>query len=630
MRDQLLKYYNNELTFIRRMAAQFAEKYPEVAGRLLLEPTKCEDPHVERMIDAFAMLAARVRLRLEDDFSEVSDALLSIIYPHYLAPIPSMMIVQLEVDPEMGASPGGTLVDRHSVLRSRPVNRVPCKFRTAYPLRLWPLEVRSVEIVPSNALGAEVPIDARSAVRIGLRVPEGVSLAELGIDALRFFLPSEGGSVHPLYELLLRNPRGVVLKSACEDESGARKEASILLGPHHVRPVGFEKNEGLLEYPTESFLGYRLLQEYFAFSEKFMFVELSGIEQLPIPEEASELYISVLLEDSVADLDLKVGPENVKLGCTPAVNLFPHTADPIRITGTQVEYELIPDVRSPGAFEVYSVGRVWSAKPGSAQVREFHPFYAIRHGQEKAKDAAYWSVSRRHTLRKDDSGTDVFLTLVDPSFDPYVPDIDALNVDTLCTNRDLPARLTLGDPRGDFSIEGRPEISAIRCLRNPTAPVHAPIREGSRWRIISHLALNYLSISGDDAGRANGSGSMAAGRSEERGLVALQEMLKLYDFADSAVTRNRINGLVGLGSRKVVRRIGRGAMSGFVRGLQVELEFDPHQYTGSGVFLLASVLERFLGLYTAVNSFTQTVVRVREREGILKRWPPRAGEIQIL
>ena len=184
-----------------------------------------------------------------------------------------------------------------------------------------------------------------------------------------------------------------------------------------------------------------------------------------------------------------------------------------------------------------------------AQVREFHPFYAIRHGQEKARDAAYWHASRRHTVRKDDSGTDVFLTLVDPAFDPYLPDVDVLNVETLCTNRDLPTRLTLGDPRGDFHIEGRPEISAIRCLRNPTAPVRAPIREGSRWRIISHLALNYLSISGDDAARANGEGGMIG--TGERGLASLQEILKLYDFADSAVTRNRISGLVGLRRQRI-------------------------------------------------------------------------------
>jgi type VI secretion system protein ImpG len=227
-------------------------------------------------------------------------------------------------------------------------------------------------------------------------------------------------------------------------------------------------------------------------------------------------------------------------------------------------------------------------------------------------------------MRRDDAGTDVFLTLVDPDFEPVSTGAGVLHVETLCTNRGLPNRLAFNDPRGDFQLEGRPEITSIRCLRKPTSPTRAPLGRENRWRIISHLALNYLSLTEGQSG-AGGDGHVNG-----KALEALREILRIYDYTDSPATRQRIAGLVGLRSRKVLRRAGHAAWAGFARGMEIELEFDADQYAGSGVFLFASVLERFLGLYTSVNSFTQTVARVRQREEELKRWPPRAGEVQLL
>ena len=616
MRDRLLHHYERELRFLRRMAGEFAEAHPDVAAGLQLDPTRCDDPHVERLIEACAMLAARVQLRLDDDFSEVSQALLGMLYPHYLAPVPSMAMVQFEVDPENGAVAGGVKVPRHTLLHAPSVHHVRPRFRTAYALALWPLEVSGVELVPSNRLGAAVPRDVRSAVRVTLRAPEGVRIDALGIDRLRFFLPGDGGAVPPLYELIFRNPRGLLIQCGRHTRT---------LPPEHVRPVGFEPEEGLLEYPRASGLAYRLLQEYFAFAEKFQFVELSGIDLLPRdPDGGNELTLSVLLEDSAALHDLKLGADDMRLGCTPAVNLFTHMAEPIRLTRTQSEYEVVPDVRSPGGYEVYAIRRVTGVRPGSATVREFHPFYALRHGESERRGGAYWHSSRRAPLRKGRTASQVFLSLVDPDFQVHQPSVDTLTVETLCTNADLPPRLELGSgesgasraPRRDFQIEGLSQIRSVRCLRSPSESLPAPVGEGSRWRIISHLAVNYLSISGD--GDTPG------------GLEALRELLVLYDFADSALTRNRIHGLVGLESKRVVRRMGRGAAAGFIRGLEVGLEFDPHGYTGGGILLFAAVLERFLGLHAAVHSFTQVSASVRGREGNLKRWPPRSGRAIVL
>lgn len=614
MRDELLLYYERELDFIRKLAADFAEKYPEVAGRLLLDPAKASaDPHVERLIEAFSMLTARVHLRLDDDFPEVTDALLGILYPHYIAPIPSTTVVQLSLDPEQGKADEGVLVDRHSLMRAKPVNEVRCRFRTVYPVRLWPIEVSELDFIGANTIDARLPDGARSALRIRIRPTVEAPISEFSIPALTFYLHAGSGIVHVLHELLLRDPLGLVVRKGSEGQA-------VVLDPGHIRPVGYARDEGMLEYPKESFFGYRLLQEYFAFPDKYLFAELGGLDRVKGGEDAEYLEISVLFSESLNDIEIRLGPENLKLGCTPAVNLFSHTVDPIRLTHTSVDYPVSPDVRSPRSYEVYSVTSVSSTTPGTSEVKRFEPFYAIRHGSAQADDVAFWHTSRRPAMRKDDSGTDVDIRLVDRSFSPLAPAADVLHVNALCTNRDLPSRLQFGDPQGDLQLEGRPEITKVTCLTKPTPTLRPPIGSGSRWRLVSHLTLNYLSLSD---GNGDGSG-------ESQSLDSLREILKLYEFADTAVTRQRIEGLVGLRSKKVLRRVRQGGATGFARGIEVELEFDEEKYTGGGVFLFASVLERFLGLYTSLNSFTQTVARVRQRGGVLKKWPPRAGEIQIL
>ena len=612
MRDELLHYYERELTFVRKLGVEFATKYPEVAGRLQLEANGSQDPHVERLIEAFAMLTARIHMRLDDDFSEITDALLGIVYPHYLSPVPSLATVALHSDPDAPCPAEGLRVPRNSLLYTKAVGGVRCRFRTAYDVELWPIAVESVELVSAAALAQPVPPEVRSALRIRLRALGGRTFAELAIRRLRFFLDAQPGAALRLYELMLRDPRGLLV----QPRAG---KPGQLLPADTVRPVGFGRDEGLLVYPEESFVGYRLLQEYFAYPEKFQYVELGGLEQLTVDREVESLDLSVLLTESPAELELRVSPNEFRLGCTPAVNLFEMTVDPIRVTQTALEYPVIPDVRNTSAYEVYSIQGATSVERGTGRTTRFEPIYTVRHGTQAGSGGAYWHAARRGSLRKDDSGSDVFISLVDEKWNPLVPPSDVLTLEALCTNRDLPARLVFGDPRGDFEIQGNPGVVRVVSLRNPTEPLRAPIGKSSRWRIISHLALNHLSLS--DA---------AEERGERIALDALREILRLYDFADSAVTRQRIAGLVGLRTRRIVRRAGIGPRAGFARGTEVELVFDPELYTGSGVFLFASVLEAFLGLYAATNSFTETVARTRLREGALKRWPPRAGEKRLL
>lgn len=622
MRDDLLGYYERELVFLRQMGAEFAQKYPKIASRLLLETDRCEDPHVERLIEGFAFLAGRVHLKADDDFPEITESFLNVLYPHYLAPIPSMSIVQFT--PKAGALTTGYQIQRGTSLYSRPVQDSRCRFRTGYPVTLWPIKVESAVLESLD------PVDTRgkwgnAVIRLELSCLNDATLASLKLgdtqqplDSLRFYLSGEPQIVHPLYEIIFNHATRVELQSQKASSRRTRKlsplkGSPVALPPTSLKQVGFEADEALLQYTARSFAGYRLLSEYFALPEKFLFFDVTGLAAAAREGFGAHFQIYIYLKD-VTPLRGAVSADTFQLGCTPVINLFSEITEPIHLSGKQHEYHAIPDVRRQAATEIYSIDSVVADDPQQGTSREFYPFYSFRHAYEQDKDRTFWYSSRRPSMRPDDPGTEIYLSLVDLGFNPHVPATKVLTVRATCTNRDLPARLPWGGREGDLEVEGAAPLARVHCLTKPTPTFRPPLRRGTQWRLLSHLTLNHLSLVN---GPKNGAPD------------ALQEILFLYDLTDSLVTRRQITGINRVTSRRVVRQTGTRIGSGFVRGIETTIEFDEEQFVGSGLFLFSSVLERFLGLYTSINSFNQLIAVTRQREGIMKRWAPRAGE-QIL
>jgi type VI secretion system protein ImpG len=623
MRDELLGYYERELSFVRQMGAEFALKYPKIAARLSLEADKCEDPHVERMIEAFAFLAGRLRLKVDDEFPEVTESLLNILYPHYLAPIPSMSIVQFSLDPERGKLSTGYHLEKGTQLYSRPVQGTSCRFRTCYPTVLWPLEVASA------SLESRMPPDSggrwpQAVIKIGLRSLNETPFSELTvagekgprpIDSLRLFVDGEPQLVYPLYEAILSKAVRVELRPGSEEGQSAdtqTKVSPIVLQPSCLKPVGFGVDEGMLPYSARSFMGYRLLTEYFSFPEKFLFFDVTGVDAAARAGFGQRIEILIYLKD-LSPPRSTVDSGTFKLGCTPIVNLFGKIAEPILLTHQQNEYHVIPDIHRPMGTEIYSIETVTAGDLTTKQFHRFQPFYSFRHTPENVRNETFWYATRRSSNRADDPGTEAYLTLVDLGFNPNVPAGQTVIIHTTCTNRDLPGKLPFGGREGELEIEGAAPLSRVRCLKKPTDTVRPPMRRGAQWRLISHLSLNHLSlVEGDNA------------------LESLREILLLYDFSDSSATRKQIAGINKVESRRVVRHIGSRIGAGFVRGIETSIEFDEDQFVGSGVFLFASVLERFLALYASVNSFSQLVARSKQRQEHLKRWPASAGEQIVL
>jgi len=613
VRDELLVYYEKELDFIRKMGAEFAAKYPKVAGRLQLEQDKCEDPHVERLVEAFAFLAARVHLKIDDEFPEITESLLSILYPHYLRPIPSMSVVEFQVDAEQVSPETGIKINKGAVLNSRPVAGHPCKFQTCYDVSFWPVDVAEAEFKTPDRLQPSIKFaDAVAAVRIDLRCTGDLKFSQLSLDSLRFYMSGESGMVHNLYELLCNNCIQIIVR----DPTPRSKVQPVYLQPENLRPVGFAENEGVLPYPRRSFVGYRLLQEYFCFPQKFFFIDINGLDRVCQGNFGPRAEIVILISqfersDRRQTLELGVNAKTFRLGCSPIVNLFSHVAEPILIDHTKYEYQIVPDVSRRRATEVFEVSKVVSVNPQSQDITEFEPLYSFHHALSRSKVQAFWRSARRASGHRDDEGTEVYISLVDLSQRPVRPNVDALMVTILCTNRDVPARLPFGNEAGDFEFEGAAPLKKIIALIKPTDTVRPPLAKDSLWRLISQLSLNYLSLV--DGGRD-----------------ALQEILRLYNFPGSTYAAKQIEGLVSLNSRRHFARVLSEDGMAFCRGTQVEMEFDEDQFVGSGVYLFAAVLECFLGLYVSMNSFSQLRAKTRQRKEILRQWPPRAGRKILL
>jgi type VI secretion system protein ImpG len=630
MRDELLGYYERELIFLRRMGAEFARKYPKVAGRLLLDEEKIEDPHVERIIEAFAFLTGRISLKLEDELPEITESFLNVLYPHYLAPIPSMAITQFSFGSPNDKLTAVQMLERGAKLNSRPVDGTPCQFRTGFDVQLVPMEIQSA------ALESPAPKDGRgkyaeSFIRLSMRCFGDSNLSEFKVGStgeplkfLRFYINGDPQLIFPLYEIIFNQATKVEFR-AKEAPIGNKTlktltniqlklpDPVILPAEEAIKQVGFSEEESLLPYTKRSFQGYRLLTEYFAFPYKFLFFDVYGVDQAIAKKFGSHFDILIHLKD-VTPPKAPVTADTFRLGCTPIINLFSRMADPIYLSQQKYEYHVVPDVHRQTTTEVYSVDEVITTDPKTNTTREFSPFYSLRHAYGEQMEKSFWYASRRDSQREEDEGTEMFVSLVDMNFNPRVPAVEVLNVRTTCTNRDLPARLPFGGREGDFEVEGSGLLSKARCLTKPTETLRPARRRALQWRLISHLNLNYLSIIESPNGTPE----------------ALQEILHLYNFDDSAATRKQILGISGIDNRKVVRRIGEHIGAGFVRGLETTLTMDEDEFVGSGMFLFACVLERFFGLYSSMNSFNQTVLRTKQREEDVKIFPPRTGEQVLL
>ena len=611
--EQLLPYYESELGYLRRNLREFAERYPKIAGRLLISGDVCEDPHTERMIESFALLNARIAKRLDDDYPEFTHALFDVLYPHYLRPFPSCSIARFDLS---GAAQQGAAatVARGTQLATRPVRGAACTFRTVYPVAMTPLALSAARF--SEILRApeavRPPAGASACISLTLTCQaEQASIGALAGAPLRVFIDGESSFCAALRDALFM--RTIVAYAEAE---GSGRWLALPAPP--IQSAGFDADESLIDFPARSHAAYRLLTEYFCFPEKFNFfdIDLAALGAA-LPGAAAitlHLALSGIRSDSnTARMLATLSTNNLLLGCTPVVNLFRQRGEPIRLTHTTASYPVLGDARRAFAFEVQSIDSVNLVRqtPQGESVVEFRPFYSLRHAQTADQHGHYWAMRRDETLAERSPGFETQITIVDIDFDPAAVETDTLNLELTCSNRDLPAQLSYGQDGGDLFLEGGSSGRSIHFLRKPSVSWRFPGGRSAHWRLISHLALNHLSIS--------------AG-----GVEAFREMLALYDLPRAPSSQRQIGGVRSIEQQATSAWLAGNPFNCLVRGVQVRLAIDEEAFVGSGIHAFATIVERFLALYVHANSFTQLVIVSAKTGEALCTCQPKSGDLSLL
>lgn len=614
MNPRLLELYNQELQHVRDSAAEFAREYPKIASRLSLDGMECADPYVERLLEGFAWLAARVQLKLDAEYPTFTHNLLEIAYPHYLAPTPSMTVVQMQPDAQGSALATGFTLPRGTALRAPLAagGQTACEYRSAHEVTLWPVQVQQAEYFgnPGAQLGrlAASEPNARAGLRLQLRTSGELPFNQLALDELPLYLSGADEQPFQLYEQLLGNACAVFLREPGADWA-ERLPASSL------SPRGFDDRDAALPVVPRAFQGYRLLQEYFALPQRFLFVELSGLQTGVRRCKGQVLELIVLFDRHQPALEGSIGAQHLRPFCTPAINLFSKRLDRIHLSERNHEHQVIADRTRPLDFEVHSITGITGH--GSGPDQPFLPFYAVRDPSHYGHHQAYYllrreqrvlsSNQRRNGPRSNYIGSETFVSLVDARQAPWRNDLRQLGVTALCTNRDLPLFMNTGG-QSDFTLSDSAPVQAVRCLAGPSRPRPSHANENRAWRLISQLSLNYLSLT-----------------EQGQGASALRELLHLYgDDKDSAL-HQQIEGLRNVTCQAVTRRLPMPGPIVFGRGLEIGLTFDENAFRGTGIFLLGAVFERFLARYVSINSFTETVLNSTDR-GEVMRWKAQPGK----
>ena len=607
MSESLLPYYNRELIALRQDAGEFADAYPKVAARLRVSADTADDPYVERLLEGVAFLAARAQQRLDDELPEISDALLEMLSPQMLAPVPSMTTLRLRPSAELRAP---LRIARGLAVETEPVRGEAVRFRTCHDVTLWPLVLEQARLtgLPINAPVNRAASGAASCLRLTFRtIAPDLPMAELGLDRLTLHLRGQGAQAALLHELLSQSVLSVALADGPSDA------APTILPPGCLRPAGFEAEQAALPWPHRAFDGYRLLTEWSAFPDKFLYLDLDGLDQRSLVQQGDRMEVFIWLSRASPELERSVSVESFALGCTPAINLFPTRCEPVALDGTRSEWPVMPDARRPSALEVHSVQRVRESRPDGSR-RAVLPFHRLGRAEAAEETGDIHYLALRRPAAAPLGGTHTTLALRDAAFDAARPADAVLSIDALCCNRDLPAMLPFGGGQPLLRIvDGGISLDGAECLSAPTPTLRPALGDRSAWKLISHLALNHLGITGG-----------------EQGALALREILRLHDLRDTPETRAAIAALVAVDAKPGVARLPSGRAGAFVRGLDVTLGFDPAGWQAGGLHLLAAVLERFLALQVSVNAFTRTAVILRGRGGVAERWAPRSGTRVLL
>lgn len=577
MKDLTLRYFDAEMRYLRDAAKEFAAAHPDRAAMLDLDKPGIPDPYVERLFEGFAFSMGRLREKIDDDLPEFTEGLVSMLWPHYLRTIPSLSIVALT--PEVPAMKMAETVPAGMEIYSRPVGpkNTVCQYRTTRDMPLNPLAV-------SKVVMATEP-DGRSVLRIRLACSPRADWSQVDLRRLSFYLAGEAPVSSALHLALTRRQAALYLRLP-----GQTDRAKL---DGWFSPGGFADEDLLWPKGDSAFSGYQLLLEYFTFREKFMFVQLNGLETVRLPGGIEYFDIEVVL-DSQWQSDLPVTDDVLCLHCVPVINLFSLEADPLSINGLESEYLLRPRRLQDGHTEIYSVDAVTGSQRTSDAA--YVPFTSFRHrgGMQRRQAPERYFHTR---VKRGVTGLhDTWLILggqlweADRGFDR-----EAVSLKITGTNGQLP-RKALQSTLLDRCEAVLQTPLTVRNLCKPTLPVYPPAEDRFQWRILSHLGSSYLNLMNS--------------------AEVLRGTLELYNWQGDELNNRRLDAILEVKHHQI-QRFEKGFL---LRGIDIEVTLDGNGFTGEGdIFLFGEMLNRFLALYADIHLFNQLTLIVQP-EGKCIRW----------
>ncbi|MBN2320584.1 MAG: type VI secretion system baseplate subunit TssF [Acidobacteria bacterium] len=582
------KYYQDELSFLREMGREFAQAHPE-AAHFLSEGES--DPDVERLLEGFAFLTGRIRQKLDDEFPELTHSLMNLLFPHYLRPIPPISLI--EFSPVGGMLRQSTRIPKGTEVASVPVDGTTCRFRTCFDVDLHPLNIESAFL--------QTPVGSRTELTVSLKMESGFSIADSATGEIRLFLVGESGKL--LYYHLCRHVEKIRLRPIV----AGKPADDLFLEPGSVQPGGFTREESLLPYPNTSFDGYRLLQEYFSFPEKFLFVDLVDLEHVRHRINSDRLEIGFIFSHGFNG-SAKVSEENIRLFCTPVVNLFQTESEPILINHERTEYRVRPAGGNPQHFEIYSVDNAIGWIQGTSEKREYPPFHSFRSMPSASSNGKIFYETRIRTAVAGD-GTDIYVSFVNKEQLSAIPPTETVTFDLTCTNRILAEKLRSGDIR--IATDSSPTYARFQNITRVTRGIRPPLGGDLLWRLLSHLALNSTSLSSVPA---------------FRGILELYNFHSLENQQSARVNQLHLESIVDIESASE-DLLYKGVP---IRGITTRLRLKESHFDNDGdMFLFASILNEFLALYVSLNSFSRLIVNGVEK-GETFEWPTRIGHRIVL